>query len=554
MVILIAGILPARSQEKAVPYKKALEAVEAKLRSGDFRGAIADLDEISSKYPEEADIYYAKGLLLGQTGDYEGAMYNAEIAYEKESSLQNLNFLMDLFRARQKWDDMADLLKDFRAKKPNMTFVSRELIQTLGGLKRYDEALTVYDEEVKAGRGSDSLEVAKSDILIRKEDFNGALATLKPLDGKSSLRQVYATLSFIYLHQKKSKPALEVLERGLKITGDPVLYLDLADAYREEKKPRLAYEALKSAFNSEKVEFGNKHRVMLTLTDPDFTDFSLDQIQELANILVLKHPRIAESHVIKGNVLWRRGNAQEAKSLFMTAVGINPNHVDAWRLLINVDMSLRQIDDAIRHSQEALSVNPGNAMILYFAGLAYMMKEDHDNSRKMLEAALDHSGNDNKYLQSMIYGGLGDLYHQLKMDAASDVAYEEAIALDSTNVTVLNNYAYYLSVRKKDLDKAATYSLMSNELEPHSATFQDTYAWVLFQQEKYKEALIWIEKAIKGPLPSAVLYEHYGDILSMVGKEKEALKQWEKALSTSKDNGADLQRIQNKIKQKKYVE
>ncbi|NGF55098.1 tetratricopeptide repeat protein [Parapedobacter sp. SGR-10] len=554
VVILIAGMMPARSQEKETPYKKALEAVEVKLRAGDFRGAIADLDQITTQYPEEADVYYAKGLLLGQMGDYEGAVTNARIAYEKEASLQNLQFLMDLYRARKNWEDLVELLKDFRAKNPTMSFVGRELMATLGGLKKFDEALQIYDEEVKAGRHSDSLDVAKADILIRKEDLHGATAILKPWDGKSSLRQVYGTLGFIYGEQRKNKQAIEVLERGLKITSDPVLYLDLADAYREEKKPRQSYEALKAAFNAENVDFGDKHRVMLTLMDSDMRVFSRDQIQELANILVLKHPRIAESHVIKGNILWRRGNIQEARSLFLTAVGISPNHVDAWRLLINTDMALRSIDDAVRHSHEALSVNPGNPMLLYFAGLSYMMKEDYDNSRKMLEAALDQSGNENTYLQSMIYGALGDLYHQLKMDAASDVAYEEAIALDSTNVTVLNNYAYYLSVRKKDLEKAERYSRMSNEMEPNSATFQDTYAWVLFQQAKYKEALTWIEKAMRGTQTSAVLYEHYGDILSMVGREKDALKQWEKALTMSKENTADIQRIQTKIKEKRYVE
>jgi len=550
----MVSIFTAKSQEKEKPYRKALEAVEDKLKLGDFRGAVVDLDQITSQYPEASDVYYAKGLLLGQMGDYEGAISSAKLAYDKDASLQNLNFLMDLYRASQKWDDMVDILKDFRGKNPTLTLISRELIITLAGLKRFDDALQIYDEEVQSGRRSDTLEVAKAEVLIHKQELDAAAALLKPLDGKSSLRQVYSTLAFVYLHQEKSKQAVEVLERGLKITKDPVLHLDLADAYSKEKKIRLAYDALKSAFDSDSVNFGDKHSVMLTIMDSGFKDFSLDQIQNLANILVLRHPRIAESHVIKGNILWRRGNPQEARSLFMTAVGISSNHVDAWRMLINADIALGSVEEAIRHGNEALSVNPGNPMLMYFTGLSYLMKEDYENSRKILESALDHSGNENKFLQSMIYGALGDLYHQLQMDAASDVAYEESIALDSTNVSVLNNYAYYLSLRKKDLDKAEAYSKLSNELEPNSATFQDTYAWVLFQQARYEEALVWIEKAVKGPQSSAVLYEHYGDILSMVGRGKDAMKQWEKALAASKENSADSERIRTKIKEKRYVE
>ena len=143
----------------------------------------------------------------------------------------------------------------------------------------------------------------------------------------------------------------------------------------------------------------------------------------------------------------------------------------------------------------------------------------------------------------------------MKMESASDVAYEEAIKLDSTNVTAMNNLAYYLSLRKKDLEKAATYSKLSNELEPASATFQDTYAWVLFQQEKYSEALVWIERSIKNSAQaSATLLDHYGDILFHVGREKDAVKQWEKALVLADSEDIDKEKLAIKIKNRKYVE
>lgn len=274
----------------------------------------------------------------------------------------------------------------------------------------------------------------------------------------------------------------------------------------------------------------------------------------MANTLVLKHPRIAESHIVKGNVLWQRGNLEEARSLFLTAVGINPKQLDAWRMLINADLALQEPASAIQHGTEALTANPGNPTLLYFTGLAYLVQEDYDNSRQMLESALDNSENENDYLKSVIYGTLGDLYHQLEMHAASDIAYEESLSLDSTNITVLNNYAYYLAIRKKDLDKAERYSRISNELEPNSATLQDTYAWVLFQQGKYQEALSWIEKAVKSDQASAVLLEHYGDILSMVGREKDALKQWERALNLYAGTEDEVQKLETKIKEGKYVE
>ena len=344
-----------------------------------------------------------------------------------------------------------------------------------------------------------------------------------------------------------------MLEDGLQASKDDLLYLDMADANMALNKKIPAFDNIKKAFLSESVTYMDKHRVMSNLVNNN-KDFTMDQLQDLAGVLILKHPGIAESHMFKGDVLWMRGALDEAKSLYLTAVSITPQNVEAWRKLVNVDLANNDLDQAIVDGNEALKHNPGNVIITYFVGMAHMMKKDTDQARKYLESALDQSANQNDFVKSMVYGGLGDLYHEIKMESASDVAYEEAIKLDSNNVTALNNAAYYLSLRKENLDKAAEYAKRANEVEPNSGTFQDTYAWVLFQQGKYAEALTWIEKAIKNSQPSGVLYEHYGDILMKVGKGKEAIKQWEKALTFADGSTVDKEKIKKKISEKKYID
>ncbi|MBE8720287.1 tetratricopeptide repeat protein [Sphingobacterium pedocola] len=541
-------------QEQAKPYRNQLNEVENKLKVGDFGGAIQDLDQITSQYPDAAEVYYAKALLFGQTQNFDLAIDNAKLAYEKEPTLVYANFLLELYKTNDDIPAAIELLRGLRTENPDDSTISRELIMTLHNAGQSQDALIVYDELTANAPSSDTLDVIKAEILVDLKRNEEAKQLLNPWKGKSKIRQVYSTLGFIYLQEKNPKQAITIIQKGIEESNDPILYLDLADAQKASKKDKLAFDALMLAFKSDRVEFLDKHRVLLTLISPKNPEFSLDQIQLLANELVLRHPRIADSHVLKGEILWRRGNTQEARSLFLTAVGINPKHLDAWRMLINTDLGLNEADVAVQHGMEALNVNPGNAMLMYFTGLSYMVKEDFDSSRKMLELALDNSLNDNTYLQSIIYASLGDLYHQLKMEAESDVAYEEAIRLDSTNVSAMNNFAYYLSLRKKDLDKAAKYSALSNEIEPNSSTFQDTYAWVLFQQENYSDALRWIEKAIKSQNPSAVLYEHYGDILSKVGNIKEAVKQWEKALELAGDTGLNSDKVKIKIREKRYVE
>jgi len=537
------------------PYKPMLVEVEGKLRTGDFSGAIEKLDDIIEKYPDAAEVYYAKALLFGQARNFDMAIPLAEKTVEIEpENMLYTNYLVELHKSKGDLEAAIPVVERAIEALPNNASLYREKMLLLHASKKSEEALQVYDETVMKFGESDTLDVMKAEMLVDLDKKEEAEKILLPrAQDNSELRQVYSTLGYIYMDRNATKKATQILEKGLENTNDHLLYLDLADVYTVGKRNKQAFEALRKAFESADVSYMDKHRVMFTLFSGK-SEIPLEQIQELANILVLKHPRIADSHVAKGDVLWRRGNLQEARSLFLTAVGINRAHIDAWRMLMNVEMALNEIDQAIAHGLEALEANPNNPMLLYFTGLAYMVKDDGERARTMMEAALDNSGEENTYLQSLIYAGLGDLYHKLKMADVSDVAYEEAIKLDSTNATAMNNYAYYLAERKEKLDLAEKLSRQSNELEPGSSTFQDTYAWVLFKQENYKEALKWMEKAIRGSSPSAVLYEHYGDILFKSGNNKEALRQWEKALAISEGSDVDVEKLKSKIATRSYVE
>lgn len=554
VIFIMLFTFQAYTQSNTSAYKEELGKVEGKLREGNLPGALEIIDNILLNDPKAAEVFYAKALLLGQVGNIDLAIDNANKAYELEPSVLYANYLIELYKSKKDVVKTIDLLQDAQSRFPDYTSLSRELIVNLGFADKLEEALLVYNKEVTKGFHSDTLDVALADVYYHSGKVKEAIALLQPWVGKSTLTSLYGRLGYGFMQEKKYKSAISLLEEGILKTDDDILYLDLADAYRLDGKPKMTFEVLDKAFKSDKVDYLHKYRVMLDLLGPNMTTLNNDQIQSLANTLVLVHPRIAESHMIKGEILWKRGNTAEAKSLFLTAVGIAPNQIDGWRMLINVDLAMKDVDSAIKHSKEALAANPGNPALLYFAGLSYLVKEDTNSAREALEAGLNNSVNENAYLQSMIYGALGDVYHKLEMDAASDVAYEEAIKLDSTNTMAMNNLAYYLSLRKKDLEKAAKYSFKSIELEPNTPTFQDTYAWVLFQQGNYTESLKWIEKALKGSKgDNAVLVEHYGDVLSQLGKTKEALKQWHKALlQTVKPE--ERAKIEEKIKLKKYVE
>ena len=61
---------------------------------------------------------------------------------------------------------------------------------------------------------------------------------------------------------------------------------------------------------------------------------------------------------------------------------------------------------------------------------------------------------DNPPLSSEMYSVLGNFYNEMEEYIYSDNAYEKSLDFMPENVTVLNNYAYYLSLRGENLEKA----------------------------------------------------------------------------------------------------
>jgi len=155
--------------------------------------------------------------------------------------------------------------------------------------------------------------------------------------------------------------------------------------------------------------------------------------------------------------------------------------------------------------------------------------KDFVKSKAFLESGKEFVVNNNALLEQF-YSTLGDTYNELENYDASYDAYDKALVLNPENSVVLNNYAYYLSLRSVNLDKAAAMAKSSVEIDPYNHNNLDTYAWVLYKQGKYEEALEWINKAYNnGGDTSGVVLEHFGDIYYKMDKKDEAINYWKQA-------------------------
>jgi tetratricopeptide (TPR) repeat protein len=103
--------------------------------------------------------------------------------------------------------------------------------------------------------------------------------------------------------------------------------------------------------------------------------------------------------------------------------------------------------------------------------------------------------------------------------------------LNSEDLTVLNNFAYYLAEQNVRLNEAEEMARNVIEKEKDNATFLDTYAWVLYKRGKIRDAAKIMEGILAMDLTdNAEYFEHYAYMLKSLKKCDKAIENWSKAI------------------------
>ena len=126
-------------------------------------------------------------------------------------------------------------------------------------------------------------------------------------------------------------------------------------------------------------------------------------------------------------------------------------------------------------------------------------------------------GFSNGYLETDTYGMLAEVYYRQDRQGEAWQCFEKSLKASPDNIPTLNNYAYYLSETSTKLEKAEQMSKRTILAEPENPTYLDTYAWILYKMGRAKEALQYMEKAVKNDKEgSKTLQEHLETIKKAV--------------------------------------
>lgn len=530
----------------------------------DFTKALFYFQRVSELNPQNPTVHYKIAEILTKS-DKEEDMRKAadEIALALTLEKKNKYFYLlaaNIYGSLLQFTKAEETIETMMKEVPGTEEYLYELAMFYTYDNKLDKAIEVYDKAEEMMGVNENSSFQKQKIYFEQGKIDQAIAEGQKLieANPDDSRYVLALAEALSEHKQTAK-AMAFLEEFIKQHPEEgTAKLLLAGFYRETGQEAKARELLILLFDNASIEASSKILVLGTYvvqlskmaemppasrppSDPELESFVLTLLSKLK----ANHPEDPNVYIIGGDLNAALKKTVPAQLDYLKAIRKGTSSFEPWQNLMYLESQMNQFDSLIKHSDEGLELFPNQSLLYYFNGYAHLRKRHYREAGASLEQAKKLSSS-NPAMVGEINAMLGDAYNGSRDFAKSDNAYEQALVQNPDNDLVLNNYSYYLALRKENLDRAEKMSAQLVKSHPENSSYLDTHAWVLFMREKYKEARRVMERAIATGDSGATHFEHYGDILFKLGDTDEAVRQWQKAKSMDSDNELIDKKIANR--------
>ncbi|EFZ38285.1 tetratricopeptide repeat protein [Hoylesella oralis ATCC 33269] len=479
----------------------------------------AALDSTNETYQERVAQYYIS------MGDYDRAILSYERLYAANHERTDvLNILVQLYQQKKSYSDM------------------------LNTINRIEQAEGTSEE----------ITLSKMRVYEMMGDSKAAYKTLKNLSDTHPNDLNYRIMLGNWLMQnKREKEAYKIFISALKEEPDnSYAQTSLYDYYNTVGTKEQAQTLRDAILLSKKTPSQTKMLLLQEVikNNEDQTVSDSTQILKLFDRVMAADVHNADIATLKAAYMTLKKMPQAmVDSALQHVLDISPDNAGARMQLIRSYLDKKDWDKIIYLCKPGMQYNPEEMAFYYFMGWSYFQKGDSDAALDAFRRGVSEiNSQSDPDIASDFYAMMGDILHQKGNRVEAFAAYDSCLQWKSDNIYCLNNYAYYLSEEGENLQKAEQMSYKTIKSEPKNSTFLDTYAWILFMEQRYAEAKIYIDQAIQNDTDSvknAVVIEHAGDIYAMNGDTRQALQYWQEAVKA----GGDSALLQRKIKLKKYI-
>ncbi len=548
MVPRMLSVKGTQEYERAAEEYLLAEAMRQKL-TGNPGEALKNLEQIIRMNPLNDAAYYQMAQILGGTGD----IANSKRYLSRAISISPEN----------KWYMimMAGLMY---------------------GQGLTDSTIYYYEKLVQANPGNEGLLMTLGNLYAENKQFERAGRIFNMIDSKYGVNEI-STIAFAraMIAEGKFREARERTEELIRQNPDEIMYRGmLAEIYRSEGRPEMATEVYDELlrmnpdnpqaqlslceFMIEQRNFDELMAVINTviLNDKISRENKIELLAGMIEIeeLVKEHAnnmemavRIAEASYPNDDIVLllrpefyeRQGKPDFAALRLEEIISERPENYFAWERLLLIYYSTKRYKDLMIRGEEAATRFNRSflAKMLYAAGASE--NGEYNTALNELRKAEILAG-DEKEMLIQVLTSRGDVYYRMKDYERAFETFEKALEINSEDLTVINNYAYYLTevnLRLKEAERMARFVI---ERDDTNSAYLDTYAWALYKNGKLRKAQRYMEKVLAlGEEPHAEWYEHYGYILMKRRKCKEAIKSWEFAIKLDSGRTHLINEIQN---------
>lgn len=142
----------------------------------------------------------------------------------------------------------------------------------------------------------------------------------------------------------------------------------------------------------------------------------------------------------------------------------------------------------------------------------------------------------------------GAVLAEANREAEAERVFLSLIEQDGKNADALNYLGYMWADRGQRLDEAVRYITTALEVDEDNPSFLDSLGWARFKQGNLADAEKHLTRAADALPFNSVVQDHYGDLLARLGRHKDAMTAWTKALSGDGD-AIDRAAIERKIRE-----
>lgn len=517
LMISMAGFAQVDIRKNATYFSKGLEL----KYKDDVEGAIENFEKALEFMPDDAASMFELSEQYVKAGRVEEAF--AMVKEAAKIDPENKWYQMRLARFYRNFEQYAEFIAVYEPlteKYPEDIDLLSELIDVYMVSEEYDNALRKLDLlETQLG-ANPLITEQRLEIFKRQGKTKEVITTLQELIANNPENtRFYHMLAKVYMENKKEKEAAKLYEQIKTIDpNDPYINISLLEYYEKKGDLNKAFDELIAAIRNKNLDYNTKANIYEYWFNKYQNNKDIDQQAFLAgNAFIETYPDNKMGYLVLGSYYLNSKNYPSCSDMAQKALKLDPSNYAAWQNLVWCDVSMNENDSLMRHASQALQFYPTQPIFYWFTGSAYATAGQNEEAVSYFEKGRRFVTDKSMLADFDSY--IGDLYHTIGDTEQAYLAYDRALANAPDRSLVLNNYAYFLALEGKDLEKALAMAAHAVELEPDNAVYLDTYAWVLYQKGEYEAAETQMSKSIKLlKQPDKTYYQHYADILEKVNK------------------------------------